>query len=222
MTELAVLESSPPASGGLEFGKKIRLEEDFEEQLEFRVRNRHELGRIARELKRHYLFNGAGNGWTAYIGKQGLEVRTVDRWIEDFEIKEGIRPAKDFGQNVRSFSDSKDLEPGTHDSDSVVGVVPSAEIELANVSDPARAGCAKAPSATRSKQLKKTSRKKPQVFNLEDHRKATRAIAINQVKAYLAQFKTDPRFLRLEMGTLFREIADALVSGFVVELKEAA
>lgn len=119
MAAIPTLDSSLPIKqAGVdthEYGKKIRLQQDFEEQLALRARNRHELGRIARELKRHYLFNGGGNGWTAYITKQGLEVRTVDRWIENFEIKEGLRPAKVFGQDVRTFSDIYRVTPeGRH------------------------------------------------------------------------------------------------------------
>ena len=233
MAEIATVDFSLPteqsAVGGLEFGKKIRLEQDFEEQLELRARNRHDLGRIARELKRHYLFNGGGNGWTAYITKQGLEVRTVDRWIENFEIKEGLRPAKVFGQDVRTFSDTKDLplefraaEPADSLDGSEAETEPvDAAVDSAKTSNVQALKLISPPQATTAAQLKKAPRRKPEVYELDDHRKATRAIAANQVKAYFMPLKKDQMLLRAELKVLFQEIVDALVSGFVVELKES-
>jgi hypothetical protein len=232
MAEIATLDSSlPTRQAGVdthEYGKKIRLQQDFEEQLELRARNRHELGRIARELKRHYLFSGGGNGWTAYITRQGLEVRTVDRWIENFEIKEGIRPDKVVGQNVRSFSDTKDLrfersadEPAAPlhgsktETDPVDAVADSAE--TSNV----QALKQITPAQTASACPKKSPRRKPQVYELDDHRKSTRAIAASQVKAYFMPFQKDQTLLRGELKAFFQEVADALVTGLAVELKES-
>jgi hypothetical protein len=50
-----------------------------------------ELGRIAGELKPLYVKVGRHGGWSRFITSQGLAVRTVDKWIEDYGVDIGIR-----------------------------------------------------------------------------------------------------------------------------------
>jgi hypothetical protein len=72
-----------------------------------------EAGRIARELKPLYVKAGRNGGWSGFVTSQGLVVRTVDRWILDYERSVGIRPPaeKNAKRNVvktATFSDDPD------------------------------------------------------------------------------------------------------------------
>jgi hypothetical protein len=53
--------------------------------------SRLELGRIARELKPLYCRPGRDGGWSQFVTSQGQVLRTVDKWIEDYEIHIGVR-----------------------------------------------------------------------------------------------------------------------------------
>ncbi len=85
-----------PTAAVMDDAQEQALSAEFDKQLGVRKSNRFELGRIARELKQLYKEHGkarAGHGWRAFVASRGLNLATVDRWILDFERREGIKPA---------------------------------------------------------------------------------------------------------------------------------
>jgi hypothetical protein len=102
--------------------KQNKLVRDFDKQLDIRMGNRLELGRIARELKTLHVTHGQrerGKGWEAFLAERDLDDRTVDRWIEAYEIANNLRRKEPVRDKVsRTNDDNKGVslsEPSGED-----------------------------------------------------------------------------------------------------------
>lgn len=110
----------------------------------FRKQNRLDLGRIARELKPLYLTTGqreSGKGWEAFLEARGLEDRTVDRWILDYECSAGIRPPQSVRDNL-SRTNAKNKGDSSDEPSEAVVTNPTAKSEpdLGEISSSPEAG----------------------------------------------------------------------------------
>jgi hypothetical protein len=95
------------------------LVEEFDALLTFRKQNRLDLGKMARQLKKIHLERGErqkGKGWEAFLTDRGLNDRTVDRWIEAYEIASGLRGEKTV-RDILSRTNNEDKEPILKDFD---------------------------------------------------------------------------------------------------------
>jgi len=96
------------------------LVEEFDALLTFRKQNRLELGKTARELKKIHLERGErqkGKGWEAFLADRELNDRTVDRWIEAYEIAHGLRGEKTV-RDILSRTNNKELSSKEFDPSS--------------------------------------------------------------------------------------------------------
>jgi hypothetical protein len=96
------------------------LVEEFDALLTFRKQNRLELGKTARELKKIHLERGErqkGKGWEAFLADRELNDRTVDRWIEAYEIASGFRGEKTV-RDILSRTNDENKEPSLKDDPS--------------------------------------------------------------------------------------------------------
>jgi hypothetical protein len=159
--------------------KQNQLIRDFDERLELHKQNRLELGRIARELKALHLTHGErerGKGWEAFLADRDLQVRTVDRWIEAYEVANGLRREKTVPDKMsRTNSENKGvsrpetIEPEPIEED-VIDSIPQPKPDVCPTSEPA-------PPSSRMDSIASKDSSKPEgrsnlPFDTADKRKA--------------------------------------------------
>ncbi len=107
------------------------LVEEFDALLTFRKQNRLELGQTARELKKIHLERGErqkGKGWEAFLADRELNDRTVDRWIEAYEVGNGLRPEKTV-RDILSRTNEDNKEVALKKCSEVTGLDSSSQSE---------------------------------------------------------------------------------------------
>jgi hypothetical protein len=98
---VAVKKLAVDALSALERERCEELINEFESQVGLHRQSRLELGKIAHELKPLYVRSGRKGGWTKFLGKHKLNIRTVDGWILDYERSAGLRqPPENKGRMV--------------------------------------------------------------------------------------------------------------------------